>query len=109
MQDYLEQNSQEDRRGFLKNLGITLLGASALANVSLDNYFLGSKVLAKELDTFKIEGKKDVIYHGERPMAAETQIYALDSDFTKPENFFVRNNGVPPEMSKIKERMKQVL
>lgn len=39
MQDYLEQNSQEDRRGFLKNLGITLLGASALANVSLDNYF----------------------------------------------------------------------
>ncbi|EAK6286975.1 molybdopterin containing oxidoreductase [Campylobacter lari] len=107
MQDYLEQNSQEDRRGFLKNLGITLLGASALANVSLDNYFLGSKVLAKELDTFKIEGKKDVIYHGERPMTAETQIYALDSDFTKPENFFVRNNGVPPEMSKIKERMKQ--
>ncbi|HFU2365882.1 TPA: sulfite oxidase, partial [Campylobacter lari] len=103
----LEQNSQEDRRGFLKNLGITLLGASALANVSLDNYFLGSKVLAKELDTFKIEGKKDVIYHGERPMTAETQIYALDSDFTKPENFFVRNNGVPPEMSKIKERMKQ--
>ncbi|MCW0224147.1 sulfite oxidase [Campylobacter lari] len=107
MQDYLEQNSQEDRRGFLKNLGITLLGASALANVSLDNYFLGSKVLAKELDTFKIEGKKDVIYHGERPMTAETQIYALDSDFTRPENFFVRNNGVPPEMSKIKERMKQ--
>ncbi|MFG5104193.1 sulfite oxidase [Campylobacter lari] len=107
MQDYLEQNSQEDRRGFLKNLGITLLGASALANVSLDNYFLGSKVLAKELDTFKIEGKKDVIYHGERPMTAETQIYALDSDFTKPENFFVRNNGVPPEMSKIQERMKQ--
>ncbi|WP_310794165.1 sulfite:cytochrome c oxidoreductase molybdopterin oxidoreductase subunit [Campylobacter lari] len=86
---------------------MTLLGASALANVSLDNYFLGSKVLAKELDTFKIEGKKDVIYHGERPMTAETQIYALDSDFTKPENFFVRNNGVPPEMSKIKERMKQ--
>ncbi|WP_139453462.1 sulfite:cytochrome c oxidoreductase molybdopterin oxidoreductase subunit [Campylobacter armoricus] len=102
-----EQNSQEDRRGFLKNLGITLLGASALANVSLDNYILGSKVLAKELDTFKIEGKKDVIYHGERPMTAETQIYALDSDFTRPENFFVRNNGVPPEMSTIKERMKK--
>ncbi|AJD00904.1 molybdopterin oxidoreductase [Campylobacter lari] len=107
MQDYLEHNSQEDRRGFLKNLGITLLGASALANVSLDNYFLGSKVLAKELDTFKIEGKKDVIYHGERPMTAETQIYALDSDFTKAENFFVRNNGIPPELSVIKEKIKQ--
>ncbi|EGK7485755.1 sulfite oxidase [Campylobacter lari] len=109
MQDHLDQNqhSQEDRRGFLKNLGITLLGASALANVSLDNYFLGSKVLAKELDSFKIDGKKDVIYHGERPLTAETQIYALDSDFTKPENFFVRNNGIPPEMDEIKEKMKK--
>ncbi|MBF7041940.1 sulfite oxidase [Campylobacter volucris] len=102
-----EQNSQEDRRGFLKNLGITLLGASALANVSFDNYFLGSQALAKELDSFKIDGKKDVIYHGERPITAETQIYALDPDFTRPENFFVRNNGVPPEMSTIKERMKK--
>lgn len=102
-----EQNSQEDRRSFLKNLGITLLGASALANVSFDNYFLGSQTLAKELDSFKIDGKKDVIYHGERPMTAETQIYALDPDFTRPENFFVRNNGVPPEMSTIKERMKK--
>ncbi|AJC83881.1 MULTISPECIES: molybdenum-containing sulfite:cytochrome c oxidoreductase, monoheme cytochrome c subunit [Campylobacter] len=109
MQNHLDQNQnlQDDRRGFLKNLGITLLGASALANVSLDNYFLGSKVLAKELDTFKIEGKKDVIYHGQRPMTAETQIYALDSDFTKPENFFVRNNGIPPELSVIKEKMKK--
>ncbi|QOR01201.1 sulfite:cytochrome c oxidoreductase molybdopterin oxidoreductase subunit [Campylobacter sp. 2014D-0216] len=109
MQDHLDQNqhSQEDRRGFLKNLGITLLGASALANVSLDNYFLGSKVLAKELDSFKIDGKKDVIYHGERPLTAETQIYALDSDFTKPENFFVRNNGIPPEIDEIKEKMKK--
>lgn len=109
MQNHLDQNQnlQDDRRGFLKNLGITLLGASALANVSLDNYFLGSKVLAKELDTFKIEGKKDVIYHGQRPMTAETQIYALDSDFTKPENFFVRNNGIPPELFVIKEKMKK--
>lgn len=103
----VEKNSKENRRGFLKNLGITLLGASALANISLDKYFMGSKVLANELDTFKIDGKKELIYHGQRPLTAETQIYALDSDFTKPENFFVRNNGIAPSLETVKERMKK--
>ncbi|MCC3148547.1 sulfite:cytochrome c oxidoreductase molybdopterin oxidoreductase subunit [Campylobacter jejuni] len=63
------------------------------------------KALAKELPDFKIEGKKDLIYHGEKPLTAETEIYALDSDFTKPENFFVRNNGLPPSLETIKERL----
>ncbi|WP_291951520.1 sulfite oxidase [Campylobacter sp.] len=101
------KNSKEDRRGFFKKLGITLLGASALTNISFENYFLGSQVLAKELDSFKIEGKKDMIYHGKRPMTAETQTYALDFDFTRAENFFVRNNGIAPEITTIKERMKK--
>lgn len=61
--------------------------------------------MAKELPDFKIEGKKDLIYHGEKPLTAETEIYALDSDFTKPENFFVRNNGLPPSLETIKERL----
>lgn len=38
-------------------------------------------------------------------VTAETEIYALDSDFTKPENFFVRNNGLPPSLETIKERL----
>ncbi|EAI0691171.1 TPA: sulfite oxidase [Campylobacter coli] len=97
---------EENRRDFLKNLGISLLGVSVLSNFSFSN-FLGSKALAKELPDFKIDGKKDLIYHGERPLTAETEIYALDSDFTKPENFFVRNNGIPPSLETIKERMKK--
>ncbi|HEB9315445.1 TPA: sulfite oxidase [Campylobacter coli] len=97
---------EENRRDFLKNLGISLLGVSVLSNFSFSN-FLGSKALAQELPDFKIDGKKDLIYHGERPLTAETEIYALDSDFTKPENFFVRNNGIPPSLETIKARMKK--
>ncbi|EOI1833965.1 molybdopterin-dependent oxidoreductase [Campylobacter jejuni] len=101
----MKQNDQkENRRDFLKNIGFGLLGISVLSNFSFEN-FLGSKALAKELPDFKIEGKKDLIYHGEKPLTAETEIYALDSDFTKPENFFVRNNGLPPSLETIKERL----
>ncbi|MDE5914485.1 MAG: sulfite oxidase, partial [Campylobacter jejuni] len=99
-----QNNQKEDRRDFLKNIGFGLLGISVLSNFSFEN-FLGSKALAKELPDFKIEGKKDLIYHGEKPLTAETEIYALDSDFTKPENFFVRNNGLPPSLETIKERL----
>ncbi|EAL6730270.1 molybdopterin containing oxidoreductase [Campylobacter jejuni] len=101
----MKQNDQkENRRDFLKNIGLGLFGISVLSNFSFEN-FLGSKALAKELPDFKIEGKKDLIYHGEKPLTAETEIYALDSDFTKPENFFVRNNGLPPSLETIKERL----
>ncbi|EAJ8568653.1 molybdopterin containing oxidoreductase [Campylobacter jejuni] len=99
-----QNNQKEDRRNFLKNIGFGLLGISVLSNFSFEN-FLGSKALAKELPDFKIEGKKDLIYHGEKPLTAETEIYALDSDFTKPENFFVRNNGLLPSLETIKERL----
>lgn len=101
----MKQNDQkENRRDFLKNIGFGLFGISVLSNFSFEN-FLGSKALAKELPDFKIEGKKDLIYHGEKPLTAETEIYALDFDFTKPENFFVRNNGLPPSLETIKERL----
>ncbi|EAJ5050289.1 sulfite oxidase [Campylobacter jejuni] len=99
-----QNNQKEDRRNFLKNIGFGLLGISVLSNFSFEN-FLGSKALAKELPDFKIEGKKDLIYHGEKSLTAETEIYALDSDFTKPENFFVRNNGLLPSLETIKERL----
>ena len=102
-----EKYLQESRRGFFKNATLALLGVSAMANVSLDEYLMGSKALAGELSSFKIDGKKGLIYHGERPITGETILTYLDSDFTKPENFFVRNNGVPPTMDKIKERMKK--
>ncbi|HDZ5013800.1 TPA: sulfite oxidase [Campylobacter jejuni] len=98
------KHNKENRRDFLKNVGFGLLGVSVLSNFSFEN-FLGSKALAKELPHFKIEGKKDLIYHGEKPLTAETEIYALDSDFTKPENFFVRNNGLAPSLETIKERL----
>ncbi len=84
----MKQNDQkENRRDFLKNIGLGLFGISVLSNFFLLRIFLGSKALAKELPDFKIEGKKDLIYHGEKPLTAETEIYALDSDFTKPEKF----------------------
>lgn len=64
-----QNNQKEDRRDFLKNIGFGLLGISVLSNFSFEN-FLGSKALAKELPDFKIEGKKDLIYHGEKPLTA---------------------------------------
>lgn len=73
----MKQNDQkENRRDFLKNIGLGLFGISVLSNFSFEN-FLGSKALAKELPDFKIEGKKDLIYHGEKPLTAETEIMLL--------------------------------
>lgn len=44
----MKQNDQkENRRDFLKNIGLGLFGISVLSNFSFEN-FLGSKALAKE-------------------------------------------------------------
>lgn len=49
----MKQNDQkENRRDFLKNIGLGLFGISVLSNFSFEN-FLGSKALAKELPDFK--------------------------------------------------------
>lgn len=51
----MKQNDQkENRRDFLKNIGLGLFGISVLSNFSFEN-FLGSKALAKELPDFKID------------------------------------------------------
>lgn len=73
----MKQNDQkENRRDFLKNIGFGLFGISVLSNFSFEN-FLGSKALAKELPDFKIEGKKDLIYHGEKPLQQKLKFMLL--------------------------------
>ena len=106
MKNSIESEGQitESRRGFFTKVGITLLGVSALP--FLGN-FAGSVALANELPAYRLKDKKMLRYHGEKPLTAETEIYALDTDFTKPENFFIRNNGEPPSMDKIKARMQK--
>lgn len=47
------------------------------------------------------EGKKDLTMLGDRPINIETPPHLLDDDVTKFEHFFVRNNGLPPEMADI--------
>lgn len=48
------------------------------------------------------DGKKDLVMLGDRPINIETPPHLLDDDVTPFEHFFVRNNGIPPELADIK-------
>jgi DMSO/TMAO reductase YedYZ molybdopterin-dependent catalytic subunit len=44
-------------------------------------------------------GKEGLVVLGDRPLNAETPPHLLDAEVTPAEHFFVRNNGIPPDLS----------
>lgn len=93
------------RRGFLKGSGLLAMSAVLGAHIPFaDNMPAGliPAALAASDEPFVIPGKEGLIVLNDRPINAETPPHLLDDEVTPAKYFFVRNNGIPPELEKIK-------
>ena len=92
------------RRGFLKRTGLTTM-AFALGNgIPFAEFMPAGLIPAAFANTdteFRILGKEELIILNDRPLNAETPAHLLDDDVTPAKYLFVRNNGIPPDVSEI--------
>ncbi len=83
------------RRAFLKNTGLTALGAYVGMNIPFEGNLMA---LAQGMSEEDIMASKDgLILMNDRPLNAETPAHLLDDDVTPYEHFFIRNNGLVPD------------
>lgn len=92
------------RRGFLKKTSLLTMASIVGANIPFAQNMPGGLIpalLANSDQPFRVEGKDGLIYLNDRPVNAETPPQFLDSPFTEPKYFFIRNNGTPPDLKDI--------
>ncbi len=103
MADNIARNIETDidaadepaRRAFLKNTGLTALGAYVGMNIPFEGNLMA---LAQGMSEEDIMASKDgLILMNDRPLNAETPAHLLDDDVTPYEHFFIRNNGLVPD------------
>ncbi|TNF18073.1 MAG: molybdopterin containing oxidoreductase [Rhodobacteraceae bacterium] len=83
------------RRAFLRNTGLTALGAYVGMNIPFEGNLMA---LAQGMSEDDIMSTKDgLILMNDRPLNAETPAHLLDDDVTPYEHFFIRNNGLVPD------------
>ncbi len=90
------------RRGFLKNSGLAAMAAAVGAAIPFANQMPGGLIPAALADSdqpFTIAGKEGLRVLNDRPINAETPPHLLDDDLTPAKHFFVRNNGIPPDLA----------
>lgn len=95
------RRTDKSRRGFLQKSSLLAFAAMVGANIPFAKNYPGGLIpaaVAAVDENFKVEGKNGIIYHNDKPITAETMPQFFDSDFVAPENFFIRNNGVTPEL-----------
>ncbi len=89
------------RRGFFKK-GSTVLAALLGTQIpfmkNLPSGFL-PVALADAEEPFEIPGKNGLVVLNDRPINAETPAHLLDDKVTPVDRHFVRNNGLPPDVS----------
>lgn len=92
------------RRGFLRKSSLLAMASVIGSNIPFaENMPAGvMPALFANSDTpFSVPGKDGLIYLNDKPMTAETPPQLLDSPFTEPKYFFIRNNGNAPEESSL--------
>lgn len=92
------------RRGFLKKTSLLAMASVVGANIPFAQNMPGGLIpalLANSDKPFSVPGKNGLIYLNDRPVNAETPPQFLDSPFTEPEYFFIRNNGTPQPLEEI--------
>lgn len=92
------------RRGFLKKSSLLAMSSVVGATIPFAELMPGGlipAVLANESKPFTIQGKQGLIILNDRPVNAETPPHFLDDDFTPARHFFIRNNGIPPDVAAI--------
>mgnify|MGYP006266946963 FL=1 len=112
-QDPLEADRQvwgretdpNSRRGFLKKSALTAMSMALGAPMVFAKNFPAGLIPAGLADAdqpFQIPGKNPgLVVLNDRPINAETPAHLLDDRLTPNDLFFVRNNGLPPDESKI--------
>lgn len=95
--DAIDTNFVEkpERRTFLKNTGMTALGAYAGMSIPFGDNLMALAQGMREEDI--MGGKEGLTLMNDRPLNAETPAHLLDDDVTPYEHFFVRNNGLVPD------------
>jgi DMSO/TMAO reductase YedYZ molybdopterin-dependent catalytic subunit len=94
--------AERDRRGFLKGAGLAAMGAVVGGTIPFSRNMPSGLIpaaLAQSTKDFKIVGKDGLTVLNDRPVNAETPPHLLDDDVTPNHRFFVRNNGIVPEMA----------
>lgn len=92
------------RRGFIKKASLLSMASAVGSQIPFAHNMPGGLIpalLANSEKPFSIEGKDGLIYLNDRPINAETPPQFLDSRFTEPKYFYIRNNGTPPELKSI--------
>ncbi|MEZ5786584.1 MAG: sulfite oxidase [Xanthobacteraceae bacterium] len=96
------RRSGGSRRGFLRNLGLSTMGAAIGAAIPFHRNMPDGFIplaLAEE-EALVLTGKDGLTVLGDRPINAETPAHLLDDDVTPTSRHFVRNNGgVPAQTS----------
>ena len=98
------ESETESRRGFLKKSGLAAMSAALGGVIPFASFMPGGLIpaaFAAESEPFTIAGKDGLKVLNDRPINAETPAHLLDDDFTPAKYFFIRNNGLPPELSKM--------
>ena len=85
-----------DRRGFLGNAGLAVVGALVGAAIpfhrNIPAHFVPVALAAQDV----IQGKNGLAVLNDRPLCAETPPHLLDDGITPTSRHFIRNNGIPP-------------
>ena len=94
-----EQSTSPGRRAFLKNAGLTTLGAMVGMSIPFERNmpFGVLPALAQDSGEGLMTDKPGLILLNDRPLNAETPAHLLDDDVTPYERMFVRNNGLVPD------------
>ncbi|MDV7339226.1 sulfite oxidase [Terasakiella sp. A23] len=96
--EMIEQVASSDRRGFLKGLGLTTMGAMVGMSIPFGkNMPAGLVPVALADDEDVLAGKDGLTLLNNRPVNAETPAHLLDDAITPTSRHFIRNNGIPPE------------
>ena len=85
-----------DRRGFLKNAGLTAMAALVGGTIPFHRNIPAHFIPVALADERLIQGKDGLIVLNDRPLNAETPAHLLDDAITPTERHFIRNNGIPP-------------
>ena len=93
------------RRGFLQKSALAAMSFALGGEMVFAEHFPEGMIpaaLAYSNTPFQLPGKHpELIVLNDRPVNAETPAHLLDPKLTPASLFFVRNNGIPPEMEKI--------
>ena len=98
------ESHPKTRRGFLKGTGLAAMAAALGTAIPYSRFMPAGLIpaaFANSHESFSIPGKDGLVVLNDRPLNAETPAHLLDDEVTPASRLFIRNNGIPPEVTSI--------